>query len=99
MALLSHVLLIDLIYIIQLAIRLWDCLRKDNTDYHEGLDSKDLKHFIYKLILDVEELRETELSKIDKAIKYAKNDSFVFYDFIGVNNEKDFIRISQKLIR
>jgi len=88
----------NLIYIIQLAIRLWDCLRKDNTDYHEGLDSKDLKHFIYKLILDVEELRETELSKIDKAIKYAKNDSFVFYDFIGVNNEKDFIRISQKLI-
>ena len=72
---------------------------KNNTDYLEGLNSKDLKQFIYKLILDVEELRETSLSNIDKAIKYAKKESFVFYDFIGVNNEKDFRRISQKLIR
>jgi len=89
----------NLIYLIQLATRLWNCLRKDNTDYLQGLNSKDLKQFIYKLILDIKSLRDTELSKIDKAINYAKKDSFVFYDFIGVNNEKDFIRISQKLIR
>jgi hypothetical protein len=40
-----------------------------------------------KLISDIKSLRDTELSKIDKAINYAKKDSFVFYDFIGVNNE------------
>ena len=89
----------NLTYIIHLAIKLWNCLNKNNTDYLEGLNSKDLKQFIYKLILDVEELRETSLSNIDKAIKYAKKETFVFYDFIGVNNEKDFRRISQKLIR
>lgn len=89
----------NLIYIIQLATRIWNCLNKDNTDFLEGYNSKDLKQFIYKLILDVEELRETALSVIDKAIIYAKSDPFIFYDLINVNNEKDFRRISQKLIR
>lgn len=89
----------NLIYIIHLAIRIWNCLNKNNTDYIKGINSKDLKQFVYKLILDVEELEETKLSVIDKAIIHAKSDPFIFYDLINVNNEKDFRRISQKLIR
>ena len=89
----------NLIYIIHLATRLWNCLNKDSSDYIKGINSKDLKQFIYKLILDVEELEDTQLSVIDKAIIHAKSHSFVFYDLINVNNEKDFRRISQKLIR
>ena len=89
----------NLIYIIHLATRLWNCLDKNNTDYIKGINSKDLKQFIYKLILDVEELEETQLSVIDKAIIHAKSETFIFYDLINVNNEKDFRRISQILIR
>ena len=89
----------NLIYIIHLAIRIWNCLNKNNTDYIKGINSKDLKQFVYKLILDVEELEETKLSVIDKAIIHAKSSPFIFYDLINVNNEKDFRRISQKLIR
>ena len=89
----------NIIYIIHLSIRIWNCLEKNNTDYIKGINSKDLKQFIYKLILDVEELEDTQLSVIDKAIIYAKSQPFIFYDLISVNNEKDFRRISQKLIR
>ena len=73
----------NLIYIIHLATRLWNCLNKDSSDYIKGINSKDLKQFIYKLILDVEELEDTQLSVIDKAIIHAKSHSFVFYDLIN----------------
>ena len=89
----------NLIYIIHLSTRIWNCLNKNNTDYIKGINSKDLKQFIYKLILDVEELEETKLSVIDKAIIHAKLEPFIFYDLINVNNEKDFRAISQNLIR
>ena len=89
----------NLIYIIHLATRLWNCLNKDSSDYIKGINSKDLKQFIYKLILDVEELEDTQLSVIDKAIIHAKSQPFIFYDLINANNEKDFRRISKNLIR
>ena len=73
----------------------------DQTTILEGVFAGGNRNivYIYKLILDVEELEETQLSVIDKAIIHAKSKPFVFYDLINVNNEKDFRRISLILIR